>query len=192
MRGGSTFTFRADNGLEVRTRQLCADDVPYLLAIFEKMTAHSRYLRFNEPLNDPDPDWLREQAARLADIPPDEGCGWLAFADLPGEPDAPVGGIRFIRLSEAVAEVSLVIRDDLQGLGIGTSLLDFASREAYARGYRKLVGVVQSVNLPLLRSLKRLGIPTTRQRDGSLIYIEADLDHLGLPDPPQAFIKDGV
>lgn len=174
------YTFEADNGLEVKVRRMCPDDVPYLLVIFEKMSPESRYMRFNEPLPNPDPEWLREQARRLADVPSESGYAWLAFADLPGEANAPVGGIRSLGVSDDVAEVSLVVRDDLQGLGIGTNLLVYACRKAYERGYRRVIGVVQSYNTQLWNSLKRLGISTTRQREGSIVFIEADLDGLGL------------
>lgn len=174
------YAFRADNGLEVKVRPLSSDDVPYLLEIFEKMSPESRYMRFNEPLADPDPEWLQEQARHLADVPPKSGCGWLAFADLPGEGTAPVGGIRFLGVSDDVAEVSLVVRDDLQGLGIGTNLLDYACRKAHLRGFKRVMGVVQSYNMQLWHSLKRLGVPTTRQREGSMVIIEADLEGLGL------------
>jgi acetyltransferase len=175
-------SFQADNGLEVRVRQLCPDDVPCLLQIFEKMSPQSRYMRFNEPLTNPDPEWLLEQAYRLSDIPPDRGCGWLAFADLPGEENACVGGIRCLRVSDELAEISLVVWDDLQGIGIGSNLLDYACRKAYTRGFKRVIGIVQSYNVQLWHSLKRLGIPTTRQREGTMVLIEADLTGLGLDD----------
>lgn len=187
---GSVYTFRADNGLTVRVRRLCPDDYPYLLAIFEKMSAESRYLRFNQSLVNVDPEWAQEQARRIADVPPEMGAGWLAFADLPGEENAPVGGIRCLHVSANVAEISLAVRDDLQGLGIGSHLLEYACRQAYVHGYRRVIGVAHSYNMQLWRSLRRLGIPTARRRDGSTVIIEADLEGLGLESTTPESIKD--
>lgn len=178
--GRWVYTFHADNGLEVRVRQLYPDDVPHLLDIFDKMTAGSRYMRFNQPLIDPDPEWVQRQAKQLADIAPEASRGWLAFADLPDDADVPVGGIRCLRVCEGVAEVSLVVRDDLHGLGIGSNLLAYACREADAHGCRRVIGVVQGYNRQLWSSLKRLGVPTRAQRDGSLVIIEANLEGLDL------------
>jgi GNAT superfamily N-acetyltransferase len=167
--------FRAKNGLEIRVRAMLPSDAPYLVDIFEHMSAESRYLRFNLPMQDPDPDWVRMQAERLAYLPPYEGRAWLAFADLPDAPETAVGGIRYMALTPDSAEVALVVRDDLQALGIGSSLIEFAAKKAYSEGYRKLVGIIQSANLPLWRSLKGLAIPMTTSRDGAATVIEVDL-----------------
>ena len=169
-------TFCARNGLEIHVRPMSPADAPYLVDIFEHMSAESRYLRFNLPLRDPDPDWVRSQAERLAYLPPYEGRAWLAFADLPDAPETAVGGIRYMALTPDSAEVALVVRDDLQALGIGSSLIEFAAKKAYSEGYRKLVGIIQSTNLPLWRSLKGLAIPMTTSRDGAATVIEVDLE----------------
>lgn len=169
-------TFCAKNGLEVRVRQLCPGDALYLVDIFDHMSAESRYHRFNVPLAHPDPDWVREQAERLAYVRPYEGRAWLAFADLPDQPEAAVGGVRYMAISPEHAEVALVVRDDLQGLGIGTNLLAFAGRKAYFEGYRKLVGIIQGANLPLWHSLQHLGVPLLKRREGALTIVEVDLE----------------
>lgn len=167
-------TFHARNGLEIRIRPLWPADAPLLVDLFEHMSAESRYLRFNLPLPHPDPDWVRDQAERLAYIPPYKGRAWLAFADLEDGPDTPVGGVRYMALTTDSAELSLVVRDDLQGLGIGTGLLEFAAKKAYSEGYQKMVGTIHSTNLPLWRSLKRLGVPMTIRREGAATIIEVD------------------
>ena len=169
-------TFNATNGLEVRVRQMVPSDAPYLVDIFDHMSAESRYLRFNLPLSHPDPDWVRQQAESLAYLRPYEGRGWLAFADLPDHAEAPVGGVRYMAVSLECAEVALVVRDDLQGLGIGTNLLAFAGRKAYFEGYRKLIGVIQCANLPLWRSLQHLVLPVVTRREGATTIIEVNLE----------------
>ncbi|MDX1664920.1 MAG: GNAT family protein [Candidatus Promineifilaceae bacterium] len=175
----NTVEFRADNGLPVRLRPMKPSDIPYLLDLFRHMSSESRYLRFNIPLNDPDPDWLEQQAAIMAAIDAAEGRGWLAFADLPGQPDTCVGGIRLIWGEDReTAEVALSVRDDLHGEGIGTSMLRWVAHVAYEEGVRTLIGVAQSRNTPLWHSLQRLDVPLRRKRDGSYTQIEIDLERV--------------
>ena len=80
-----------------------------------------------------------------------------------------------MRTSLEGAEVSLVVRDDLHNLGIGTALLEFAGRKAYADGLDILVGVVQSTNHALWRSMRNLNVPVKRRRDGPHTIVEVDL-----------------
>jgi hypothetical protein len=60
-------------------------------------------------------------------------------------------------------------------LGIGTNLIEFAAKKAYSEGYRALVGIIQSTNLPLWRSLKGMDIPMTTLREGPVSVITVDL-----------------
>lgn len=175
MREQAIHHFTTDSGLFIWVRPLKPADVPLLLDLFEHMSPDSRYQRFNLPLTDPDPDWVLKRAEQLAYVRPADGRAWLAFADLPEQPQAPVAGIRYAYVSLKSAEISLVVRDDLQNLGIGTELLKFAGRKAYADGIDRLVGVVQSMNRPLWHSLRNLDIPLKRVREGSHTLIEVDL-----------------
>lgn len=170
------FQFRAENGLLVRLRRLQASDAPCLVDLFEHLSSESRYLRFNIPLNNPDPEWVYQEATAMAQIDPEAGEGWLALADLPDHKDACVGGIRWLRTDqEGIAEVSLVVRDDLQGLGIGTEMIRFVGTRAYEQGVKQLIGLVQSTNAPLWRALKHMKIPIKRKMEGSYSYVEIDL-----------------
>jgi len=175
MREQAIYHFHAEDGLAVWLRPLKPTDAPYLIDLFEHMSADSRYQRFNIPLPDPDPDWVLKQAEKLAYVRPAHGRAWLAFADLPGEPQAPVAGIRYIRASLEAAEVALVVRDDLHNLGIGSELLKFAGRKAYAEGFSRLLGLVQSTNQALWHSLHKLDVPLKRRQEGSHTVIEVDL-----------------
>ena len=174
--GKTTYCFRAENDLLIRVRPLRADDAGRLIDLFEHLGPDSRYRRFNIPLTDPDPDLVRREAQAMAAMDPDQGCGWLAFADLPDQPAACIAGVRCVRADGDVAEVSLTVRDDVQGVGIGTELLRFAGRQAYRAGIRKLVGYVQSDNRPLWRSLRHLGAPLKREFQGAETYVEVDLE----------------
>lgn len=183
-----THQFLAENGLPVRVRLLRPDDAGHLVDLFNHLSPESRYRRFNIPLKDPDPDLVWQEAQAMADVDPAHGHGWLAFADLPDQIDACVGGIRYLRTDDGVAEVSLAVRDDVQGLGIGTELLHIVGHHAYRAGVHKLVGYVQSDNRPIWSSLHQLGAPVERERQGTETYVEVDLEEVyrrGLFDDQQ-------
>jgi GNAT superfamily N-acetyltransferase len=167
--------FYAENGLLIRVRPMTASDGPYLVDLFAHLGSDSRYRRFNLPLDEPDEAWVQQQADAMAALPPFKGRAWLAFAALPDEEETIVGGIRYVSLTPDSAEMALSVRDDLQGFGIGTELIIFAGRKAYAAGMRTLVGYVQSGNRALWASLDHLQIPVQRFSEGPVTRIEVDL-----------------
>jgi acetyltransferase len=153
------------------------DDAQNLVDIFEHMSPESRYLRFHEALTHASSQLVRETAAEFATMPPEKGKGWLAFADLPDQPCAPIGGVRYVRLANdpGAAEVALTVRDDLHGQGIGRELLKVLTAQARAEGLRKLIAIIQADNRAVLKLLSAAPIPIERTFENGEIYMEADL-----------------
>ena len=172
-----THTFEAKNGLLVWIRPMRPDDTQNLVDIFAHLSPESRYLRFHEALTHASSHLVHDTAAGFATMPAEKGKGWLAFADLPDQPCAPVGGIRYVRLADepGVAEVALTVRDDLHGQGIGRELLYLLAKQARTEGIRKLTAIVQADNRAVLRLLSAAPIPIKRNFKGGEIYMEADL-----------------
>lgn len=169
-------TFQSKQGLQLRVRPLMPDDVDLLIDLFEHMSAASRYQRFNEVLDNPDPDYVRREAAQLASVSPGRGKAWIAFADLPGQPDAPVAGFRFMRTEQpGVAEISIAVRDDIQRQQVGTKLLQYAVREAKAAGITKLVASFHSSNRGVWGLLARVPYHVTTRTSGSQTEVIVDL-----------------
>ena len=154
-----------------------ADDTQNLVDIFKHLSPKSRYLRFHEALTHASSQLVQDTAAEFATMPEEKGKGWLAFADLPDQPCAPVGGIRYVRLANepGVAEVALTVRDDLHGQGIGRELLYLLAKQARAEGLFKLTAIVQADNRAILRLLSAAPIPIERKFEGGEIYVEVDL-----------------
>lgn len=167
-------TFQAADGTTIRLRPLKPGDAKHLVDLFDHMGPESRFLRFNLALNDPDPKLIWSEAQRMAQVAPGDGA-WLAFADLPDQPDAPVGGVRFVRMEADTAEASLAVRDDMQSKGIGTEMLRFLMRQARAAGIKKLTAMAQRANRPLWRILQKAPLEITRRSEGPQTVIEADL-----------------
>jgi RimJ/RimL family protein N-acetyltransferase len=172
-----THTFRTKTGLLVSIRPLRPDDTQNLVDIFEHLSPDSRYLRFHEALNNPTNEFIQEKAEEMATIPEKKGKGWLAFADLPDQPCAPIGGVRLVRLPETTdaAEVALTVRDDLQGQGIGRELLELVIKQAREEDIRRLIAVVQAGNRAVLKLLGDTPYPISRSLKSGEVYVEADI-----------------
>jgi GNAT superfamily N-acetyltransferase len=64
-------------------------------------------------------------------------------------------------------EGAFVVRDDVQGQGLGSALVARIACEARAHGKVRMVAEVLPGNLPMLRAFRRLGeAVTTRFADG--------------------------
>ena len=174
------YAFQTDDGVWVRVRPMRTDDAPHLIDIFEHLSPQSRYLRFHEPLDSPDPQLVEQTAAEIAKITAKKGHGWLAFADLPEQPNAPVAGARWVRVDGDVAEIALTVRDDMQRKGIGRELLRLAALDAYAAGIRRLIAILVATNQPVLRLLQRSPFPTKRVYRSGELYVEVDLTEEGI------------
>jgi len=183
-----THIFRTKTGLLIWIRPLSPDDTQNLVDIFEHLSPDSRYLRFHEALNNPTDEFIQEKAEEMATIPEEKGKGWLAFADLPDQPCAPIGGVRLVRLPETTdaAEVALTVRDDLQGQGIGRELMGLVVKLARAEGIRSLVAVVQAGNRAVLKLLSDTPYPINRSLNSGEVYVEVDISSL----PPTKITKN--
>lgn len=168
-------TFRTKDGLVLRFRPLTADDARHLVDLFEHMGPESRFLRFNLALPNPDPALIWSEARRLSQVDPERDGAWLVFADLPDQDDAPVAGVRYMRLDEETAEASLAVRDDMQRKGIGGEMLRFLVEQAREAGIRRLVATVQRSNRPLWHLLQSSRLEIEMASEGSLTHIAVEL-----------------
>jgi acetyl coenzyme A synthetase (ADP forming)-like protein len=117
----------ADGG-SAHIRPLRVEDEPAVRALYERVSDHSRYLRFFSPLT----------AATAAYIENVHGDADHRFALV-----AEIGNI-IVAIAEFdvgpegdIAEVAFTVQDDQQGRGFGTILLEMLARAAAARGIRR-------------------------------------------------------
>lgn len=148
----SVFQFTTEAGLKVRVYRIRPEDAENLVDLFEHLSETSRYQRFNETLLNPDPDFIRQRAQHMAMVAPKEGVAWVAFADLPGEPNAPVAGARYMYLPGGrSAEVSVAVRDDLHRQGIGAEMMLYLARHAASHGVKRLTATYDTGNKAVWR-----------------------------------------
>ena len=111
----------------------------------------------------------------MAIVDTDKDGAWLAFTDLPGQKNAPIGGVRYVRQDQETAEAALVVRDDMQGKGIGKGLLAFLADRAREAGIKRLVATIQRANRALLHILNNSPLQVTFKSEGSYTTIVAEL-----------------
>jgi RimJ/RimL family protein N-acetyltransferase len=175
MKNRYVHTFLTKKGQLLKLRPLQAGDAHHLVDLFNHMGPTSRYLRFNLALTNPDPDLVWSEARRLAQIDPEKDGAWLAFCEMGDQPDAPVAGMRYMRVDPQVAEASLAVRDDMQNQGIGAELLKFLVERAWAAGIRELVASAQRGNRPLWRLLDKVPLRMEYESDGGYTTMRAYL-----------------
>ncbi len=168
-------SFHAKDGQLLQLRPLLPEDAPHLVDLFDHMGPESRFLRFNLALTNPDRALVWSEARRLARIDPEKDGAWLVFADLADQPGTPVGGARYMRLSEDTAEASLAVRDDMQNKGIGTELLKFLVEQARVAGLQKLVATVQRSNRRLFHLLLKSDLHLECESEGGYTTVTAFL-----------------
>ncbi|NLU80405.1 GNAT family N-acetyltransferase [Micromonospora sp. HNM0581] len=157
------------DGAELTVRPAVADDLTAVIELHQACSVKSRQRRYLGGAGAPSPTRLRrllEPARGLTLVATTTGSGGavesvVAMGNLLAEGDE--------------AELALLVRDDWQRRGLGSTLLRRLSRQAEAAGYAAMVLHVQADNAPMLRTLSRLSRPTTVQRDGTLLTMTVPL-----------------
>jgi GNAT superfamily N-acetyltransferase len=185
--------FLARDGREVRVRQEQAGDAGHLVHLFQHLGPASRYYRFSKDATSADPAAVQQRAEELARQGPPHDMAWLAFADLPEEPDAAVAAARYVRLDgeEGVGELAISVRDDMQRQGIGGQMLRFLLEQARADGMRRLVANFQATNQGVWGLLRHSPYRVTTTLDGSMVRAEVDLTQPIGDSSPTAATLDG-
>lgn len=168
-------TLQTHKGLELRVRPEQPQDAPILLDLFSHLSPASRYLRFSKALDEPSMERVRQEAERLARLGPPQDMAWLAFTDLPEQPDAPVAAVRYVRSAPGEAELAISVRDDQQQRGIGSALLLFAFQQARQQGLERLTATFRSENKAIWSLLRRSPLPVSWELDGSEVTAKVDL-----------------
>ena len=169
------YRFRDRNGLEISVRPETPADASNLVDLFGHLSPTSRYLRFSKSMDDPNPARVREEAERLAQLGPPRDMAWLAFADLPDQPDAPIAGVRYDRVSADTAEIAISVRDDMQRRGIGSELLRFICEKAREEGFLRLVATFRAENRAVWALFKHSPYPVARELHGAEVDVVIDL-----------------
>jgi RimJ/RimL family protein N-acetyltransferase len=176
------YRFATKSGMIAKVYRVKPQDAKHLVDLFEHLSTTSRYQRFNEMLTNPDPELVRQTAERMATIEPRVGAAWLAFSDLPGQPNTPVAGARYMRLPDRkTAEVSIAVRDDFQHQGIGAQLLLYLARHARNNGVHRLAATFDTSNKGVWRLVHNAPYTAITSIHGSTTELIIDLNQPARP-----------
>jgi acetyltransferase len=167
---------KTKTGLTIDVRPLRADDTPILLEIFENLSEDSRYSRFQQSLEQVEPERLWHEAEQILDTTLRDGFALLAFTDRPWLENQAVGAARYVRNASGEAEVAITVIDEMQGQGIGSILLKLLIDHARQEGVHRLMGVAMNNNPRVWALVRSLPYRVTRQIEGTYTIVAIDLD----------------
>lgn len=157
-------TVRLRDGQDVRVRPIRPDDGDRLVDFHSRLspeTVRRRYFTAHPILS-------ADELHRYTHVDGDTRLALVAVVDDEDLGDAIVGVGRYESMPEAdVAEVAFVVRDDLQGLGLGGHLVELVARAAARHGKARVVAETLPENQAMRRAMRRAGPdPVSVFRDG--------------------------
>jgi len=113
--------------------------------------------------------WRR--VPEFVNVPPERGGAIVALHG-----HTIVGSARLMREPDAaIAEAAVVVRDDYQGQGIGSRLLEELITLARLLGVRRLFAYVQPDNQRILQLLRRARLPVHTTMESGELRVEVEI-----------------
>jgi acyl-CoA synthetase (NDP forming)/GNAT superfamily N-acetyltransferase len=158
----------ASDGGVLHLRPIRPGDGPELLEFHARLSPRTRYLRYFGPYPEiPPKDLERFTVVDYRDH--------VAFVALLGHEIVAVG--RYVRLGDGpTAEAAFVVRDDHQGRGIGSILLEHLAAAAQERGLERFVAEVLVQNQRMVRVFKEAGYQVSRTLAEGELHLEFGID----------------
>ena len=151
------------NGRVVHLRPIEPADGPALRTFHTSLSDRTVYFRFfssKRALSDADVEYFTEvdHRDRVALVAIDE--------------DELVGVCRYDVVSDGTAEVAFVIRDDHQGLGLGSTMLQRLAAIARDGGVTAFTAEVLPDNIAMLKTFESSGFPVTLRRGRDAVVVD--------------------
>jgi RimJ/RimL family protein N-acetyltransferase len=154
------------DGRSVTIRAIRPDDADAMRAAFERLSAEARYARFMTPLRELNPALLRRA------VQPAAGDRALVAVVAEGAGEVVVGGARYLKTADdGTCEFAVTIVDDWPGVGLAGRLMRELTRDAGARGLRRMEGFVLASNRPMLDLARRLGFEIGASQEGPSVKL---------------------
>ncbi len=158
----------ADGGA-VHVRPSAATDGPAILAMHERMSARTRYLRYFQAVAQLSP----AQLSVFTDVDHVTAVGLVA--ELGGQIIA-AGSYHRSRSDPASAEVAFVVEDGQQRRGLGSILLEHLAAAAQERGIGRFTAEVLGENQAMVRVFLDAGYSVTREFSSGIVDLEFDIN----------------
>lgn len=158
------------DGRTVTVRPMGKDDAERILDLHNSLSFDSQYYRFFGPK----PRLTEAEAAYLADV--DFSKRFAIAAEVTEDDRKRLVGVgRFDVQDDNTAEAAIVIRDDYQGMGLGTALLERMREVGRGAGIEAFVAEILAENNRMLDLLKKNGLEIEPSESG-VIRVRAPID----------------
>jgi GNAT superfamily N-acetyltransferase len=163
------------DGSRVRIREIRPSDAQLLVRGFDRLSPQSRYRRFLVA----SPELGGAMVRYLTDVDHRDHEAIVAIDESGGQG---VGVARYVRNPSRpdTAEVAVTVSDDLQGLGLGTLLLDVISARAREQGITTFTALMLAENREMLDLFERLGPVRLVDQASGTVEIEVSIPPVGV------------
>src|SRR5262249_49620876 len=158
------------DGRRMEIRALRPGDRAGLLAAVDRVGAPSLYRRFFGPKH----GFTEKEVDFFSNVDFIDHVALVAVMPEDGR-ETIVGGARYIVGQPGQAEVSFMVVDDYQGLGIGAALMSHLATIAHGAGIRELIADVLSDNAAMLAVFRKSGFPLHTKRESGVIHVTIEL-----------------
>ncbi|MDR5865823.1 bifunctional acetate--CoA ligase family protein/GNAT family N-acetyltransferase [Halomonas koreensis] len=143
-----------NNGWRVEVRPIRAEDAPLITGFHERLSEESiRFRYFHNKA-----DLTQRDLSMLSHINYDRQMAFIAERPLEAGGKEMLGVVRVWNDPDNIrTEFSIIVRDDLQGLGIGSLLMNKMIRYCRSVGTLEMVGKIMVDNHPMRTLMKHLG-----------------------------------
>jgi acetyltransferase len=146
------------DGTLLRLRPIRPDDATSVRRFLESVSPEDIRARFHGAMR----DFSGPLLIRLTQIDYDREMALIGFRD--GD-EMPLGVVRLYAEPDQVScEFAILVRSDLHGHGLGTTLMNRIIRIARERGLKRMVGSVLRDNVRMLRLVRELGFVAENAR----------------------------
>ena len=170
-----TDTLLVADGTRLLLRSIGSDDRDQVAALFARLSPESRYRRFLSPK----PEVTPQEIERLTNV---DHTNHEAIGAVDPRDGSIVGVGHYVRDPDRpiTADLAVDVADELQNMGIGTTLAGSIVHRARANGFALLTAATLWENRPARALLRRLEF-RTRASHGGVIELELELGPSGQP-----------
>lgn len=155
------------DGSTCHMRPISPDDAQRLRDFHSRLSAQTIYYRFFAPY----PELTDRDVKRFTEVDHDSR---VAFVATVGGQFVGVG--RYDRVSATEAEIAFTVRDDFQGRGLGSVLLEHLAAAARERGIDRFVAEVLPGNRKMLGTFAGAGYKVAQELEDGVVRLAFDIE----------------
>ncbi len=161
-----------DTGEAILLRPIKPEDEPAHTASMAMSAPEDIYMRFFRSIT----ALSHEQMARFTQIDYDREMAFIAIRNRDTDGYETLGVVRAICDADTIkADLSIIIRSDYKGRGLGSLLIDKMIRYCRDKGLQQITGQVLPENTAMLALAKKFGFESSADLENHVVLISLDL-----------------